>query len=65
MSIENANQKFFCIKPCPPALRLAAMTTQQPNHHNQSENSSWPMEARMPVVMMKEALGPLLLQNKK
>lgn len=45
-----------------PATRLAAMATQQAKHNQQSESSSGPMKTGVPVVMVKEAFSPQLLQ---
>lgn len=44
-----------------PALWLAAMATEESQHHQQSEGSSWPMETRVTVAMVKEAIQPLFL----
>lgn len=59
LELEN----FFFTKSHPPALRLAAVTTQQPDHHDQCEDSSWPMKAWVTIVMVKEALSPQLLNS--
>lgn len=46
-----------------PALRLAAIATQEPQNNQQSEGSSGPMEAGMAVSMVKKAIHPLGLEN--
>lgn len=44
-----------------PALWLAAMATEESQHHQQSEGSSRPMETGVAVAMVKKAIHPLFL----